>query len=310
MTAAALVGQFGEAVRAAVPTWTVPLFRAVTRLGNVAVFLALFALDYWFGDAERGAHAVSLAIAGMALITALKAWFAAPRPPRSVHAIPISGYGFPSGHATGAAIAYGTLARDLTVGSRRLRYGAAAVVVALVALSRVVLGVHFVRDVVAGVAIGVAFLGAAVAFTGRDPRRGFLLAVALALLALLVAGPSRDATATLGAAVGAAAVWEAVEDPPAGRVGRGRRRARRRRPPRRRGARLPRDPRRPGRRVRLPGGGRSHRRRRRRAVGRRGGRSRLTDRRGARDRPGPGLRSGGSGPTWQSPAGELSPSTA
>ncbi|WP_167837269.1 phosphatase PAP2 family protein [Halosimplex halophilum] len=200
-----------EAVRAAVPPWLVPFFLGVTRLGNVGVFLVAFALDHWFVDRERGAHAIGVVVAGMAVLTALKYAFAAPRPPASVNLIPTGGHSFPSGHAMGATVAYGTLAVDLDAGSDRLRYGAAAVLVGLVALSRVVLGVHFVRDVFAGVAFGVAFLLVAFALTGRDPRRGFLLAAGASVVALLVSEFSYDAVGLLGLALGAAAVWEVVE---------------------------------------------------------------------------------------------------
>jgi len=201
-----------EAVRATVPSWLVPVFVGITRLGNVGVFLVAFALDYWFVDRERGAHAIGVVVAGMAVLTALKHAVAAPRPPASVNVVPTGGHSFPSGHAMGATLAYGALAADLDVASSRVRYGAAAVLVALVALSRVVLGVHFVRDVLAGVVLGVAFLLAAFALTGRDPRLAFLLAAVSAALALLVSGFSRDAVGLLGLALGAAAVW-AVVDP-------------------------------------------------------------------------------------------------
>ncbi|WP_436929633.1 phosphatase PAP2 family protein [Halosimplex halobium] len=202
-----------EAVRAAVPAWLVPVFLGITRLGNVGVFLVAFALDYWFVDRERGAHAIGVVVAGMAALTALKYFFAAPRPPASVNVVPTGGHSFPSGHAMGATVAYGTLAVDLDAGSDRLRYGAAAVLVALVALSRVVLGVHFVRDVLAGVAFGVAFLLVAFALTGRDPRRGFLLAAGASGIALLVSEFSPDALGLLGLALGAAVVWEATGHP-------------------------------------------------------------------------------------------------
>ena len=215
MTAGQVVGhEIGELLRAAVPPWLVPLFIAITRLGNPGFFLALFVLDYWFSDHRRGAHALGLAIAGMALVTALKTFFDAPRPPEAINLIPISGYSFPSGHATGSTIGYGILAHDLEIGSRRARYGVAAVLVLLIALSRVVLGVHFVRDVVAGVVVGVVFLAAAVWLTEHDPREGFVLAAAFGVAAFVISGASQDGAAVFGGALGAVITWHYLDAVP------------------------------------------------------------------------------------------------
>jgi membrane-associated phospholipid phosphatase len=204
----------GEAIRAAVPPWLVPVFVLITHLGNPAFFLAVFAVDYWFGDHRRGAHALGLAIAGYALITALKTFFDAPRPPASVNLIPITGYSFPSGHATSATIGYGILAYDLTIGSWRSRYGVASVMVVLVALSRVVLGVHYARDVVAGILVGTAFLVAGVWLTRHDPEPGFAIAVGLGVLGFVVSGANHDGAAILGSAVGGALAWSRLDAVP------------------------------------------------------------------------------------------------
>jgi membrane-associated phospholipid phosphatase len=212
MTPDPVVGQeIGEALRGVLPPWVIPVFVAITRLGNPGFFLAVFALDYWFGDHRRGAHALGLAIGGMALVTALKTFFDAPRPPTSVNVIPISGYSFPSGHATGAAIGYGILAHDLEIGSRRARFGVAAVMVSLIALSRVVLGVHYVRDVVVGVLVGVAFVAAGVYLTEHDPESGFTIGVVLGVAALVVSGASHDGVAIFGAGVGGALAWSRLD---------------------------------------------------------------------------------------------------
>ncbi|MFC7141913.1 phosphatase PAP2 family protein [Halosimplex aquaticum] len=209
MTGSVLLFQaLGDAVRAAVPQWLVPVFLGITRLGNVGVFLVVFTLDYWFVDRERGAHAIAIVVGGMALITALKYFFAVPRPPAEVNVVPIDGFSFPSGHATGATIAYGTLAIEHDAFSDLVRYGAVAALIGLIALSRVVLGVHFVRDVLAGIVFGVGFLLVAFGITRRDPRSGFLLAVAVAGVALVVSDFSRDGVILFGSAVGAATVWE------------------------------------------------------------------------------------------------------
>lgn len=206
--------ELGVAVRALVPEWLVPVFVAITTLGNVAVLFALFTVDYWFWDHRRGAHAVGLAIAGIGLVTALKFFFSIPRPPPSVTIVAASGYSFPSGHATMAAIGYGILAYDVRIGPRWLRYGAAGILIVLIALSRVVLGVHFVRDIVAGVLLGVAFLAVAIALTRHAPRPAFLLGLGLAGVAVVTSGASHDAIAVLGLSVGATLAWHLLDNVP------------------------------------------------------------------------------------------------
>lgn len=209
-----LAGGPDEAIRAAVPDWLVPVFVAISLLGNVVFLLGLFTLDYWFGDHHRGAHALSLALAGMAVVTTLKALFAEPRPPEAVRLVGASGFSFPSGHAAIATIGYGALAHDLKLGTRRARVAVAVVLVALIALSRVVLGVHFLRDVVAGIAVGVVFLAGMAILTGHDPRQGFLAAAVLGVVALLASGGSQDSVVEFGAILGAVVTWEAVDTLP------------------------------------------------------------------------------------------------
>lgn len=64
------------------------------------------------------------------------------------------GFGFPSGHALNAALVWGGLAWAIRLSSPRRRTVAAAVVVVLVSVSRLVLGVHYLIDVVVGAGLG------------------------------------------------------------------------------------------------------------------------------------------------------------
>ena len=79
------------------------------------------------------------------------------------------GRSFPSGHALGATVAIGllTLVLGALLGRRKrvLLQVAAVSAVLLVALSRLVLGVHYLSDVIAGIVLGVGWLaGTAAAF--------------------------------------------------------------------------------------------------------------------------------------------------
>jgi membrane-associated phospholipid phosphatase len=179
---------------------------------------------------------LALGVAALAATVGLKAAFGLPRPPVSPPAAPgdwpapalalyrdgvgADGFGFPSGHALGATVVYGGVAALCDVWDRRRRAVAAGVVVALVALSRVVLGVHYLLDVVGGVVAGLAVLWLVLRVASGRPDRAFAVAVALggaALAATLVTGGAPDATqeaaAALGGGLGGVATWRVLGEP-------------------------------------------------------------------------------------------------
>lgn len=222
-----------ELLRGILPQVVETWFAAVTFLGDPWLLLVVLLLLYWFVDRELGLRVMGLALAASALVLILKATFALGRPtvgppvpvgaipdvvrPLYVDAVEPGGYSFPSGHATGATVTWGAIAWLTDVGDRRKRLTAAGVVVALVATSRVVLGVHFATDVVAGVVLGVAFLAVALSVLDRFPVDAvtgtMALALLVGLLAIPVVGFGEDAQLVLGAAVGGIAVWEFVGVP-------------------------------------------------------------------------------------------------
>lgn len=117
------------------------------------------------------------AVAGGKLVNvALKELFARPRPIYEGQIVSENAYSFPSGHAMMSLIAYGLLVVLL------LRWGVpdrwrspliagVSVLVILIGASRMVLGVHYLTDVVGGFAAGAAWLGVWVlALRGMDRR--------------------------------------------------------------------------------------------------------------------------------------------
>lgn len=206
------------AVVEAVPTVVVDLFGLLTYLGDPVTLLVVVAAGYLLADhlgvsTTRMAAAIGLALGGVALTLALKHAFALPRPPGAG----TDGFGFPSGHAIGATVVYGGLAGLLS--DRRLTRVAAALIV-VVAASRVVIGVHYLVDVLVGVAVGVGYL--AVAFRlgpGWAPddvsvdaaSRTFALAVGIALVALAVT-VVLDTVIVVAGAVGGWFGWRLAAD--------------------------------------------------------------------------------------------------
>jgi len=210
------------AVVETLPEAVVTLAGLVTRLGDPLTLFVLVVGAYLLAnrldvDAPRMAAALGLALGAFTLTLALKHAFALPRPPGAG----ADGYGFPSGHALGATVVYGALVALLPARRRsRTLVAAAGTLVALVALSRVVIGVHYLIDVVAGVAAGLAFLAATLRLgpgvvpervTVADARRVFGVAVGVGVVAVAVA-VVRDTVVAVAAAGGGLVGWHLAAD--------------------------------------------------------------------------------------------------
>jgi membrane protein DedA with SNARE-associated domain/membrane-associated phospholipid phosphatase len=147
--------------------WVTDVAKIVTALGSAAVELPLAALAALLLAARRRWAEASVLVAAVAIIyigvAELKDATARPRPSNSL--ISAEGSAFPSGHAAHAVI-FPWLALTLTVRLRPGMAGGTALLVlgiamaALVGLSRVYLRVHYLSDVNAGWALGVAAFAA------------------------------------------------------------------------------------------------------------------------------------------------------
>ncbi|MFC4437961.1 MULTISPECIES: phosphatase PAP2 family protein [Natrialbaceae] len=214
-----------EAIRRAVPEWTVSLFDAIALLGDefvvVAVLLGIAAAeavrsvrrDVDRPLSRRTGFVLGVVLGGLALTLLLKTAFGFSRPPESLQAIPREGEGFPSGHTMAATILWGALALRSRTSTHRRRLLAAALLVGLVGLSRLVLGVHYFVDIVASVGFGAGYLLATEAALDGDPERAFAVAVALGGLSLIVTGGATDGLLAFAGCVGGAAGWLALNRP-------------------------------------------------------------------------------------------------
>lgn len=193
-------------VRDAVGADYADLIVFVTELGGTTVLMLLLAVLFWCASRRRSALVISYAVAGLALLLSIKTLFGLPRPPADAMLVALEsereGYGFPSGHAFAAVVVYGGLvsAYDRTRDPRALL--AAGTLVALVSLSRVALGVHYLGDVIVGAVLGVAFVVAMDRLTGGDPTIGFAIAFVLSIVAVFVVGGTADSLLGLGGSIG------------------------------------------------------------------------------------------------------------
>jgi len=130
-------------------------------LAILSLLLAFFLRARGWQWALALAPLVSLLVATLAS-TGAKALFGRDRPPVTVHAATVTSAAFPSGHATDAAacLLAGSFVLALTIAVRRrgqlLWLLAGLVGAGLVGLSRLILAVHWLSDVVAGWALGTA----------------------------------------------------------------------------------------------------------------------------------------------------------
>jgi undecaprenyl-diphosphatase len=140
----------------------------VTALGTGTVVLMIVAVSGLFLVLTSHKYSAILLLAsaagGIVLNGVLKIGFNRPRPAIFLPEVHTVSSSFPSGHAMSAAIVYSTVAYlAARLHKRRwarwLVMSAAFIVIALIAVSRLYLGVHYPSDVVAGLAIGLAWAG-------------------------------------------------------------------------------------------------------------------------------------------------------
>jgi membrane-associated phospholipid phosphatase len=161
----------------------ISMMRMVTLLGSpmIVITLAVFAtlLLYLHGRRQAAIMVSACVYGGVLLNTGLKNFVDRARPhfePSLANAV---GYSFPSGHVAAATLLYGCLAviaaRELPdLRGRICAPLVAAGLIACVSLSRIYLGVHFLTDVLAAQAVGLAWLGVSLWVVDTWARRGVL----------------------------------------------------------------------------------------------------------------------------------------
>ncbi len=147
-----------------------------TRLGGTLVIAAVaIAVGLWGWWRYRNHHfalfMVSIAVGQALLNSGLKLLVGRERPD-VLQLASFSGTSFPSGHSAAAAATYMAAAFVIAMGLRRNQrlvvVAMGSFVAAAVGASRALLGVHWLTDVLAGLAVGFAwFVVCAVAFGGR-----------------------------------------------------------------------------------------------------------------------------------------------
>lgn len=143
--------------------WLNGIMLAITHLGSEIIFLAVALIFFWCVDKTRGYYLMSVGFVGTILNQFLKLFCRIPRPWVQDPQFTIveqaragaDGYSFPSGHTQSAVGTYGSIA--YTSRNRWVQVLCIAIA-ALVAFSRMYLGVHTPMDVGVSVVIGVVLI--------------------------------------------------------------------------------------------------------------------------------------------------------
>ncbi|MBP3332973.1 MAG: phosphatase PAP2 family protein [Clostridia bacterium] len=132
----------------------------VTELGSEAVFLAVALCLFWCIDKKAGYYMLITGFVGISINQFLKLSFRIERPWVKDPNFTIveearaeaTGYSFPSGHTQNITGVFGSIARFFS--KKKLVLWISLVIIALVALSRMYLGVHTPLDVCVSLAVG------------------------------------------------------------------------------------------------------------------------------------------------------------
>ena len=158
-----------------------PALRFISQFGGALVVIPLAVVVAAIESLRARSRSVwaflLLVVGGQFLLANTIKFFVARARPTLDQLTGFSGKSFPSGHATAAAATYAAFA--LLLGSRRslntkaILAGTAVAFAIVIAATRVLLGVHWLTDVVAGLVLGWAwFAVCSFAFGGRILRFG------------------------------------------------------------------------------------------------------------------------------------------
>lgn len=133
------------------------VFQAITFLGEETIYVLLLTFIYWNLNKKLGKSLGFSLFLSVTVNSLIKDIFKFKRPIgepgiRSLRVETATGYSFPSGHSQGTATFLSSLAMNI---KNNIFTVFASVLILLVGLSRLYLGVHYPKDVVVGIFLGV-----------------------------------------------------------------------------------------------------------------------------------------------------------
>jgi membrane-associated phospholipid phosphatase len=135
------------------------IMRVITMLGDQIFYILFMPTIYWCVDAWAGLRIGVMLLTSASFNGFFKVLLKGPRPywisDKIVPGVYESSFGIPSGHAMNSTAVWGWSALET---KNRKAILAAIVMVLLIAVSRLVLGVHFLSDVLLGLVLGLLLL--------------------------------------------------------------------------------------------------------------------------------------------------------
>jgi len=198
---------------AALQQWrSVPVeifFRVITFIGDDQFFMIFFSVIIWCVSKTLGFWGAFMLLSSAVYSNLIKDLTLLERPAIEGVVHPPGSYAFPSGHTLTAVTVWPYLAARL---KKRGYWIWAAVAVVLIGFSRMVLGYHFLGDILGGLALGIPFLLLFLWLSALFYEKGllekfsvpFLLAASLIIpVLLLLVLPGADPPKVLGYLAGA-----------------------------------------------------------------------------------------------------------
>ncbi|MBA4384646.1 MAG: hypothetical protein C0410_07910 [Anaerolinea sp.] len=140
-------------------SWLAAPFQAISLLATEEFFILIMPLIFWSIDSLMGVRMAFMLIISGSFNNYFKVLFHSPRPfwfdARVKSYSMETGFGLPSGHSQNAASLFGMMATTIRKKGFTI---AILVVIFLVGLSRIYLGMHFLRDVLSGWLLGGLFV--------------------------------------------------------------------------------------------------------------------------------------------------------
>lgn len=137
------------------------LMGVITILGNEIFYILFMPTIYWCVDAWAGLRIGVMLLTSICFNGFFKLLLKGPRPywisDKVLPGVHETSFGIPSGHAMNSTAVWGWSALET---KKPGMLAAAAVLVLLISISRLVLGVHFLSDVLLGLFLGVVLLAA------------------------------------------------------------------------------------------------------------------------------------------------------
>jgi membrane-associated phospholipid phosphatase len=148
------------------------IFEIITFMGETEFFLILLITIYVVYDKKFAKNVTFSLLLSVYIYTLLKDLFQDPRPITNISKEAEYGYietdyGFPSGHAVTAVTVWGYIANEFKNRPRSYIIPVIlSVIIFLITISRVIIGVHDLEDIIGGFLIGICFL---IAFIYLEP---------------------------------------------------------------------------------------------------------------------------------------------